>query len=181
MAAPTLASGVRVPVWDKTARVFLCLLGVFFSLLALRIPHDTAEEEGGGRAAAARCASAAECGAETRWRRGCGLVELLLGERQILTLPNSILGLLFYLMQLLLGLTSSATAAVLLFATSICSALGSAYLATSLLAAGLLRAVCGAVYAVNLLLLGLNYKRLVFLNAAWTTQQQQQQRHSKSL
>ncbi|KAG5836651.1 hypothetical protein ANANG_G00230660 [Anguilla anguilla] len=82
--------------------------------------------------------------------------------------PNSVYGLIFYLFQLLLGLTVSAMAALTLMATSIVSVMGSLYL--SYILYFVLKDVCIigiSTCVLNFILFMLNYKRLVYLNEAW--------------
>ena len=38
-----------------------------------------------------------------RYSKGFGLVELLIGKEHVLNIPNCVLGIIFYTMQLLLG------------------------------------------------------------------------------
>ncbi|XP_072889514.1 vitamin K epoxide reductase complex subunit 1-like protein 1 isoform X2 [Hemitrygon akajei] len=103
-----------------------------------------------------------------RWGRGFGLLGTFLGQDSILNQPNSVYGLLFYLLQLLLSLTGSAVAAVVLLLTSLVSLAGSLYLAYILVF--VLRdlcLVCVTTYVLNLLLFALNYRRLIRLDAGW--------------
>lgn len=73
-----------------------------------------------------------------------------------------------------LGLTVSAMAALILMTTSIVSVIGSVYLAYILYF--VLKdfcIICITTYALNFILLVLNYKRLVYLNEAWKQQLKQ--------
>lgn len=96
----------------------------------------------------------------SRWGRGLGLVEGLLGRDSAANVPNSALGLLFYLLQGLLGLVPGPAASFFLLATSALSVATSLYLA-AVLAFGLrdLCLVCLATYGLNGLLFLLNYRR----------------------
>ncbi|KAG9492622.1 hypothetical protein GDO78_000887 [Eleutherodactylus coqui] len=90
--------------------------------------------------------------------------------------PNSVFGLIFYLLQILLGMTVSAVAALVLMTTSIVSVVGSLYLAYILYF--VLKdfcVICVTTYLLNFILLIINYKRLVYLNEAWKRQLQDKQ------
>ncbi|TFK01274.1 Poly [Platysternon megacephalum] len=65
----------------------------------------------------------------SRWGRGFGLVEVLLGKHSIFNQPNSLFGIVFYILQTLLGFSPSTLAAVTLLGTSVVSIAGSLYLA----------------------------------------------------
>ncbi|KAK1787888.1 hypothetical protein P4O66_016368, partial [Electrophorus voltai] len=106
-----------------------------------------------------------------RWGRGFGLLGSIFGNDSAINQPNSVYGLFFYVFQLLLGMTVSAMAALILMTTSIVSVMGSLYLAYILYF--VLKdfcVICISTYALNFILLVLNYKRLVYLNEAWKQQ-----------
>ncbi|XP_007894766.1 vitamin K epoxide reductase complex subunit 1-like protein 1 isoform X2 [Callorhinchus milii] len=111
-----------------------------------------------------------------RWGRGFGLVEIIFGTDSALNQPNSIYGLIFYTLQLLLGMTVSAMAALILMTSSIVSVVGAMYL--SYILYFVLKdfcIICIAMYILNIILLIINYKRLVYLNEAWKQQLQTKQ------
>uniref|UniRef100_A0AAR2KCV6 vitamin-K-epoxide reductase (warfarin-sensitive) n=1 Tax=Pygocentrus nattereri TaxID=42514 RepID=A0AAR2KCV6_PYGNA len=111
----------------------------------------------------------------SEWGRGFGLLGSIFGNNSAINQPNSVYGLFFYVFQLLLGMTVSAMAALILMTTSIVSVMGSLYLAYILYF--VLKdfcIICVTTYALNFILLVLNYKRLVYLNEAW-----KQQLHAK--
>uniref|UniRef100_A0A2K5IYA8 vitamin-K-epoxide reductase (warfarin-sensitive) n=1 Tax=Colobus angolensis palliatus TaxID=336983 RepID=A0A2K5IYA8_COLAP len=64
-----------------------------------------------------------------RWGRKFGLLDSIFGKDGVLNQPNSVFGLIFYILQLLLGMTASAVAALILMTSSIMSVVGSLYLA----------------------------------------------------
>ncbi|NWT63287.1 VKORL protein, partial [Erythrocercus mccallii] len=92
-----------------------------------------------------------------RWGRGLGLVEPVLGKDSALNVPNGAIGVVFYLLQGLLGTHGSRLASVTLLATSVASAVASLWLGAVLLF-GLrdLCVLCVSSYGLNLALLGLN-------------------------
>lgn len=111
-----------------------------------------------------------------RWGRGFGLLGSIFGNDSALNQPNSVYGIGFYAFQLLLGMTVSAMAALILMTTSILSVVGSLYLGYILYF--VLKDfcfICITTYALNFILFILNYKRLVYLNEAWKQQLQAKQ------
>ncbi|KAB0349492.1 hypothetical protein FD755_004488, partial [Muntiacus reevesi] len=111
-----------------------------------------------------------------RWGRGFGLLGSIFGKDGVLNQPNSIFGLIFYILQLLLGLTASAVAALILMTSSIMSVVGSLYLAYILyFVLKEFCIICVITYVLNFILLIINYKRLVYLNEAWKRQLQPKQ------
>ncbi|XP_035522107.1 vitamin K epoxide reductase complex subunit 1-like protein 1 isoform X2 [Morone saxatilis] len=111
-----------------------------------------------------------------RWGRGFGLLGSIFGNDSALNQPNSVYGIVFYAFQLLLGMTVSAMAALILMTTSILSVVGSLYLGYILYF--VLKdfcIICITTYALNFILFILNYKRLVYLNEAWKQQLQAKQ------
>uniref|UniRef100_A0AAQ4RPZ0 vitamin-K-epoxide reductase (warfarin-sensitive) n=1 Tax=Gasterosteus aculeatus aculeatus TaxID=481459 RepID=A0AAQ4RPZ0_GASAC len=110
---------------------------------------------------------------QMRWGRGFGLLGSIFGNDNALNQPNSVYGIAFYAFQLLLGMTVSAMAALILMTTSILSVVGSLYLGYILYF--VLKdfcIICITTYALNFILFVLNYKRLVYLNEAWKQQLQ---------
>ncbi|XP_027240607.1 vitamin K epoxide reductase complex subunit 1-like protein 1 isoform X1 [Cricetulus griseus] len=107
------------------------------------------------------------------WGRGFGLLGSIFGKDGVLNQPNSVFGLIFYILQLLLGMTASAVAALVLMTSSIVSVLGSLYLAYILyFVLKEFCIICVTTYVLNFILLIINYKRLVYLNEAWKRQLQ---------
>lgn len=112
----------------------------------------------------------------SRWGRGFGLLGTIFGNDSAVNQSNSVYGILFYIFQLLLGLTASAMAALILMTTSIASVMGSLYLGYILYF--VLKdfcVICITTYLLNFILFVLNYKRLVYLNEAWKQQLQAKQ------
>uniref|UniRef100_A0A7N4NHJ9 vitamin-K-epoxide reductase (warfarin-sensitive) n=1 Tax=Sarcophilus harrisii TaxID=9305 RepID=A0A7N4NHJ9_SARHA len=111
-----------------------------------------------------------------RWGQGFGLLGSIFGKDSAINQPNSIFGLIFYILQLLLGMTASAVAALILMTSSIVSVLGSLYLAYILyFVLKEFCILCFITYMLNFILLIINYKRLVYLNEAWKRQLQPKQ------
>uniref|UniRef100_A0A2K6DTZ2 vitamin-K-epoxide reductase (warfarin-sensitive) n=1 Tax=Macaca nemestrina TaxID=9545 RepID=A0A2K6DTZ2_MACNE len=112
----------------------------------------------------------------TRWGRKFGLFDSIFGKDGVLNQPNSVLGLIFYILQLLLGMTASTMVALILMTSSIMSVVGSLYLAYILyFVLKEFCIICVVTYVLNFLLLIINYKRLVYLNEAWKRQLQPKQ------
>ncbi|CAB1339884.1 unnamed protein product [Coregonus sp. 'balchen'] len=91
----------------------------------------------------------------SRWGRGFGLLGSIFGKDSAMNQPNSVYGIIFYVFQLLLGITVR----------------GSLYLGYILYF--VLKdfcVICITTYALNFILFMLNYKRLVYLNEAWKQQ-----------
>uniref|UniRef100_A0AAQ4Q849 vitamin-K-epoxide reductase (warfarin-sensitive) n=1 Tax=Gasterosteus aculeatus aculeatus TaxID=481459 RepID=A0AAQ4Q849_GASAC len=95
-----------------------------------------------------------------RWGRGFGLVQFFVAKDSLLNQPNSVLGLLFYTLQMGLGLSLSKKAAALLVLFSWVSVAGSLYLASILaFVLGDFCMVCVSTYLVNFALLFTNLRR----------------------
>ncbi|XP_030825421.1 LOW QUALITY PROTEIN: vitamin K epoxide reductase complex subunit 1-like [Camarhynchus parvulus] len=140
-------------------RVVLCVAGAALSVYALHVEHQAAKDP--SYRAACDLGPSVSCTRvfSSRWGRGLGLVEPVLGGASALNVPNGAIGLLFYLLQGLLG-TSRSPAARGRVGTSVCAALASLWLGAVLLF-GLrdLCVVCLSTYGVNLALLALNLRR----------------------
>ncbi|XP_060678297.1 vitamin K epoxide reductase complex subunit 1-like protein 1 [Hemiscyllium ocellatum] len=164
------------PTWDSRLRWLACGLGLALSLYAYHV--ETSKERDAGYRAMCDLSDSVSCSKvfTSRWGRGFGLLGSVLGHNSVLNQPNSIYGLIFYLLQLLLSLTPSATAAIVLGATSVTSLAGSLYLAYILVF--ILHdfcLVCVTTYVLNLLLFVLNYRRLVHLNDSWQQRRDKQE------
>ncbi|KAL4660610.1 vitamin K epoxide reductase complex subunit 1-like protein 1 [Arapaima gigas] len=174
MAAPVLR--VSTPRWERTARVLVCLLGILLSLYAFHVEREKARDP--NYRAMCDVSGSISCSKvfTSRWGRGFGLLGSIFGKESTMNQPNSVYGLFFYGLQLLLGMTVSAMAALILMTTSIASVMGSLYLAYILYF--VLKdfcIICITTYALNFILFVLNYKRLVYLNEAWKQQLQAKQ------
>ncbi|KAM4637299.1 vitamin K epoxide reductase complex subunit 1-like [Amazona ochrocephala] len=142
------------------ARAALCVAGAALSLYALHVERAHARDP----AYRARCdlAEAVSCTRvfASRWGRGLGLVEPLLGRDSAANVPNGAIGVVFYLLQGLLGPVRGRGAAAVLLASSVASAAASLWLAAILaLVLHDLCLVCISTYGLNLLLLRLNWRR----------------------
>ncbi|KAL6463819.1 hypothetical protein MHYP_G00282100, partial [Metynnis hypsauchen] len=174
MAAPVLR--VSTPRWERIARLLVCLLGILLSLYAFHVESEKSRDA--NYRAMCDLSSSISCSKvfTSRWGRGFGLLGSIFGNNSAINQPNSVYGLFFYVFQLLLGMTVSAMAALILMTTSIVSVMGSLYLAYILYF--VLKdfcIICVTTYALNFILLVLNYKRLVYLNEAWKQQLQAKQ------
>ncbi|XP_052454572.1 vitamin K epoxide reductase complex subunit 1-like protein 1 [Carassius gibelio] len=174
MAAPVLR--VSTPRWERIVRLLVCLSGILLSLYAFHVEREKTRDA--NYRAMCDLSSSISCSKvfTSRWGRGFGLLGTIFGNDSAVNQPNSVYGILFYIFQLLLGLTASAMAALILMTTSIASVMGSLYLGYILYF--VLKdfcLICITTYALNFILFVLNYKRLVYLNEAWKQQLQAKQ------
>ncbi|XP_057243899.1 vitamin K epoxide reductase complex subunit 1-like [Malurus melanocephalus] len=141
-------------------RAVLCVAGAALSLYALRVEREAARDpryramcDIGPSVSCTRVFS-------SRWGRGLGLVEPLLGKESVVNAPNGAYGVLFYLLQGLLGRYRGRVASVTLLVTSAVAAVASLWLGAVLLF-GLrdLCLVCLSTYGINAALLGINLRR----------------------
>ncbi|KAM9258559.1 vitamin K epoxide reductase complex subunit 1 [Morus bassanus] len=152
------------------ARAALCLAGAALSLYALHVERAHARDP--SYRPACDLGPAASCTRVfgSRWGRGLGLVEPLLGRDSVANVPNGAVGVLFYLLQGLLGAVPGRGAAAVLLWTSVASAVASLWLA-GVLVFGLqdLCLVCITTYLLNGGLLALNWRRWQRLRHLKTT------------
>ncbi|XP_064593742.1 vitamin K epoxide reductase complex subunit 1-like [Zonotrichia leucophrys gambelii] len=141
-------------------RAVLCVAGAALSVYALHVEHQAAKDP--SYRAACDLGPSVSCTRvfSSRWGRGLGLLEHLVGRDSALNVPNGAIGLLFYLLQGMLALHHGRVTALALVVTSLVSALASLWLGAVLLF-GLrdLCLVCVSTYGVNLALLALNLRR----------------------
>ncbi|XP_065715625.1 vitamin K epoxide reductase complex subunit 1 [Patagioenas fasciata] len=143
------------------ARAAVCLAGLALSLYALHVEREHARDP--AYRAACDLAPAVSCTRVfgSRWGRGLGLVEPLLGRDSAANVPNGAVGVAFYLLQGLLGPARGRAVTLVLLVTSALSLAASLWLAGVLaLALHDLCLVCVSTYALNGLLLALNLRRL---------------------
>uniref|UniRef100_H9GC74 vitamin-K-epoxide reductase (warfarin-sensitive) n=2 Tax=Anolis carolinensis TaxID=28377 RepID=H9GC74_ANOCA len=154
--------------WERAARLFLCAAGLALSAYAFHV--ETAKERDAAYRAMCDLSASVSCSRvfTSRWGRGFGLVAGLLGSDSVFNQPNSIFGIAFYILQVLLGFSTSGLAAVALLGSSLVSIAGSLYLAYILFfVLHDFCVICVSTYILNFALLFLNYKRLGYLNRAW--------------
>ncbi|XP_041938170.1 vitamin K epoxide reductase complex subunit 1 [Alosa sapidissima] len=164
-----MSSGNRstgVPAWEGKIRLLLCAVGILLSVYALHV--ELSKEHDPGYRALCDLADSISCSKvfTSRWGRGFGLLQFFVPVDSALNQPNSVLGILFYTLQLGLGQLVSKRAAFLLVITSWVSMAGSVYLAGILVfVLGDFCLVCVSTYVVNFALLYTNLKRRYGLNA----------------
>ncbi|XP_072312157.1 vitamin K epoxide reductase complex subunit 1 [Eucyclogobius newberryi] len=149
-----------LPTWERKARIILCVLGFILSIYALHV--ELSRESNPDYRAMCDLGQYVSCSKvfTSRWGRGFGLVQIFVGQDSPLNQPNSVLGIIFYTLQLGLGLSLSQRAAVVLVLASWVSVAGSLYLASILLfVLGDFCMVCVSTYAINFALLFTNLKR----------------------
>ncbi|XP_042328847.1 LOW QUALITY PROTEIN: vitamin K epoxide reductase complex subunit 1 [Sceloporus undulatus] len=159
---------MAAPGWcERAARVALCLAGL--ALSAYAFTWRPKEERDAAYRAMCDLQPPGSCSRvfPSRWGRGFGLVAGLLGPDSVFNQPNSIFGIAFYLLQILLGFSTSGLAAITLLGSSLVSVAGSLYLAYILFfVLHDFCVVCVSTYILNFTLLFINYKRLGYLNQA---------------
>ncbi|CAB1343708.1 unnamed protein product [Coregonus sp. 'balchen'] len=129
-----------VPKWERRTRLFLCIFGLFLSFYALHV--EISREKDPEYRAMCDLGDSVSCSKvfTSRWGRGFGLVQFFVAKDSALNQPNSLLGIIFYTLQL-------ALAGVLAFIL------------------GDFCVVCVSTYVVNFLLLFTNLKRRTGLKA----------------
>ncbi|KAM8837220.1 vitamin K epoxide reductase complex subunit 1 [Spinachia spinachia] len=151
---------MAMPTWERKSRIFLCVLGLFLSVYALHV--ELSRERNPDYRAMCDLGESVSCSKvfTSRWGRGFGLVQFFLAQDSLLNQPNSVLGLVFYTLQMGLGLSLSKKAAALLVLSSWVSVAGSLYLASILaFVLGDFCMVCVSTYIVNFALLFTNLRR----------------------
>ncbi|KAM3917800.1 vitamin K epoxide reductase complex subunit 1-like protein 1 [Leptodactylus fuscus] len=162
-----MAVTVLVPGWERALRLLVCALGIALSVYAYHV--ETSRENDAEYRALCDINPSISCSKvfTSKWGRGFGLVENLLGAQSLLNQPNSVFGVLFYTLQILLGFVGLVAAAVTLLVTSLASIAGSLYLAYILFY--ILEdfcVICITTYVLNFILLVLNVKRLQWLTTS---------------
>ncbi|XP_059180831.1 vitamin K epoxide reductase complex subunit 1 [Centropristis striata] len=151
---------MALPKWERKARLFLCVFGLFLSVYALHV--ELSRESDPDYRAMCDLGESVSCSKvfTSRWGRGFGLVQFFAAKDSPLNQPNSVLGIIFYTLQMSLGLTLSKKAALFLVFSSWVSVAGSLYLACILaFVLGDFCMVCVSTYIVNFALLFTNLKR----------------------
>ncbi|XP_054913748.1 vitamin K epoxide reductase complex subunit 1 [Poeciliopsis prolifica] len=155
-----MAAAPGLPRWEPTARIVLGLLGLVLSVYALHV--EISRERDPDYRAMCDLGESVSCSKvfTSRWGRGFGLVQLFVAKDSVLNQPNSVLGILFYTLQMGLGLSVSKKTALALVICSWVSVAGSLYLASILaFILGDFCMVCVSTYVVNFALLYTNLKR----------------------
>uniref|UniRef100_A0A668TNK0 vitamin-K-epoxide reductase (warfarin-sensitive) n=1 Tax=Oreochromis aureus TaxID=47969 RepID=A0A668TNK0_OREAU len=148
------------PKWERKVRMFLCLFGLVLSIYALHV--EVSRERNPDYRALCDLGESVSCSKvfTSRWGRGFGLVQYFVAKDSPLNQPNSVLGIIFYTLQMGLGLSVSKKAAAFLVFSSWVSVAGSLYLASILaFVLGDFCMVCVSTYIVNFALLYTNLKR----------------------
>ncbi|KAG1933413.1 vitamin K epoxide reductase complex subunit 1 [Pimephales promelas] len=149
-----------VPQWEHRVRFILCLLGLVLSVYALHV--ELSRENDPEYRAMCDLGHSVSCSKvfTSRWGRGFGLVQIFTSKDSVLNQPNSVLGIIFYTLQLGLGQLVSGRSAFFLVIFSWVSVAGSVYLAAILaFVLGDFCVVCVSTYIINFALLYTNLKR----------------------
>lgn len=153
-------TNMAIPTWERKTRVFLCVFGLFLSVYALHV--ELSRESDPDYRAMCDLGESVSCSKvfTSRWGRGFGLVQFFVDKESPLNQPNSVLGIIFYTLQMGLGLSLSKKAATFLVFSSWVSVVGSLYLASILaFVLGDFCMVCVSTYIINFALLFTNLKR----------------------
>ncbi|XP_060884224.1 vitamin K epoxide reductase complex subunit 1 [Labrus mixtus] len=151
---------MALPKWERKARTFLCVFGLCLSVYALHV--ELSKERDPDYRAMCDLGESVSCSKvfASRWGRGFGLVQFFFDKDSLLNQPNSVLGIIFYTLQMGLGMFVSKKAVVFLVFSSWVSVAGSLYLATILtFVLGDFCMVCVSTYIINFALLFTNLKR----------------------
>ncbi|XP_033466527.1 vitamin K epoxide reductase complex subunit 1 [Epinephelus lanceolatus] len=151
---------MALPTWERKVRIFLCVFGLFLSVYALHV--ELSRESNPDYRAMCDLGESVSCSKvfTSRWGRGFGLVQFVVAEDSPLNQPNSVLGIIFYTLQMGLGLSLSKKAAMFLVFSSWVSVAGSIYLACILaFVLGDFCMVCVTTYVINFALLFTNLRR----------------------
>lgn len=151
---------MAIPTWERKVRVFLCVFGLVLSVYALHV--ELSRERNPDYRAMCDLGESVSCSKvfSSRWGRGFGLLQYFIDKDNPLNQPNSVLGIIFYTLQMGLGLSLSRKAALFLVFSSWVSMAGSLYLAAILaFVLGDFCMVCVSTYVVNFALLFTNLKR----------------------
>ncbi|TWW81337.1 vitamin K epoxide reductase complex subunit 1 [Takifugu flavidus] len=151
---------MAIPTWERKVRIFLCVFGLVLSVYALHV--ELSRERNPDYRAMCDLGESVSCSKvfSSRWGRGFGLVQYFVDKDSPLNQPNSVLGIIFYTLQMCLGLSLSRKAALFLVFSSWVSVAGSLYLASILaFVLGDFCMVCVSTYLVNFVLLFTNLKR----------------------
>nr|XP_033800945.1 vitamin K epoxide reductase complex subunit 1 [Geotrypetes seraphini] len=155
---------MKVPGWERKLRLFICTVGIVLSVYAYHV--ETSKESDANYKALCDISSSISCSKvfTSRWGRGFGLLENFVGWNSVINQPNSVFGIMFYSLQILLGFVGTIAAAVTLIGTSVVSVAGSLFLAYILFFVLYdFCVICVTTYILNFTLFFLNWKRLGYL------------------
>ncbi|KAK2157835.1 hypothetical protein LSH36_184g12050 [Paralvinella palmiformis] len=148
---------------NATDHVTWCVMGIVFSLYAFYV--EKKKHNNPKYVAWCDIKDSVNCSRvlTSEYSRGFGFMSQIVGQKSVLNMPNCIMGIIFYLIQLITGLLPYLWTYHLLFYISIASCISSLYLAYVLFF--VLREVCivcMSTYVVNFVLLYLNYQRFLY-------------------
>lgn len=134
--------------------IVVCLIGIALSFYAYHV--ETKKEKDKKYRAMCDISGHVSCSAvfSSRYGKGFGILGSVFGEKSILNQPNSIYGIIFYTIQLILGEMNQPYATRMYLGFAILSIIGSVYLAYIL--AFILHdfcVVCITTYVLNAILL----------------------------
>ncbi|XP_029462743.1 vitamin K epoxide reductase complex subunit 1 [Rhinatrema bivittatum] len=155
---------MKVPAWERKLRLLTCTLGILLSVYAYHV--ETSKESDASYRALCDINASISCSKvfTSRWGRGFGLLENFAGRNSVINQPNSVFGVVFYCLQILLGFVGSSAAAATLLGTSVVSVAGSLFLAYILFfVLHDFCVICVTTYILNFTLFFLNWKRLGYL------------------
>ncbi|XP_019619480.1 PREDICTED: vitamin K epoxide reductase complex subunit 1-like protein 1 [Branchiostoma belcheri] len=142
----------------------LCVVGIILSIYALHVELE--KEKNKSYVALCDFSDRVSCtkAFSSYYGKGFGLLQHIVGEDSILIQPNSVLGIIFYVLQLVLGYVGGSLCVHLLFYTSVLSCLGCVWLAYVLYF--ILQdtcVVCISTYLINFAIMFVNYQTFAAL------------------
>ncbi|KAJ8043613.1 Vitamin K epoxide reductase complex subunit 1-like protein 1 [Holothuria leucospilota] len=166
MASKTV-SRPKVSILQIYAGFLLCIAGIGLSLYAFNV--ETKKESDKDYTAMCDIGDRISCSKvfTSKYGRGFGLIEPILGKDNFLNVPNSIYGLVFYSLQMYLCTVHTPRASLFMLVNSLLSNAGSIYLACILyFVLEDACVVCISTYMVNFLLLLLSVMKWRQINSA---------------
>ncbi|XP_071093348.1 vitamin K epoxide reductase complex subunit 1-like protein 1 [Haliotis cracherodii] len=153
MAAKRKAHDVSSP-WIRNSILILCSLGIIISGYAYHV--EISKEKDDSYRALCDLSETISCSKvfTSRWGRGFGLIDRIVGRESWLNQPNSVFGMAFYAFQVTLAYNPTSVGAIVQFVSSVIANVGSVYLAYILFfVLNDVCIVCISMYIVNFLLL----------------------------
>ncbi|XP_046579378.1 vitamin K epoxide reductase complex subunit 1-like protein 1 [Haliotis rubra] len=171
MAAKRKAHDVSSP-WIRNSILLLCSLGIVISGYAYHV--EMSKEKDDSYRALCDFSETISCSKvfTSRWGRGFGLIDRIVGRESLLNQPNSVFGMIFYAFQVTIAYNPTSFGAVVQLVSSMIANVGSIYLAYILFF--VLKdvcIVCMSMYVINFLLLLCSISKLRQAMAAQSRKQ----------
>lgn len=140
-------------------RIWLCVIGILVSIYALYV--EVRKEHDPTYRAACDLGEHVSCSRvlTSKYGRGFGFVGFLLGKEHFMNVRNCNLGILFYSLQIIIGMFPGPLPVFVLLLASVISVIGSVYLAIILcVVLKDICIVCITTYIINGSLMYINYQ-----------------------